>query len=809
MRTVSASWAILVLATTISTAAPAAVGKAPDPRRLIVQKLGDETMANALVGVEFPTTNRTLLSKARPDECFSGIDDPANVYPATAPCAVGTPKVNQGYVWSLAPGTGADLWFGTVANPHCAVIGQLAGLSGGSPSPILTGSYACEFTGGNPLDDVRPPKIFLYRSSSRATEDKTPTSGPAATLAAATAGFRAAGTHDGIVFVAGPARSPQRGLNFFAYDTSTRSLVGAATVGAFPAGPPSGNQTAYVDVRSMIVVNGRLYAGVRFEVRDGTGTIVQRGGKILRWLGSPATPFPSPAFQEVGELDSEAAYLAEHQGHIAVTTWPVPAPAPALPGTYQLAGLYVSPALGGDGQLDATDLNAWTKVWQVDDYEPDPVAASVTAGGALASFAGRLYWSTMVVPFAATITHFRVYDSWYDANPPDQNATLEAFLGTQRNLSLFRATDVTVASPAVELLYGFPGLPVFDGAGSWSVQPNNMGGASPTWGTGGLGNPFNTYGWSMAVHSGRLWLGTFDWSYLLYDLAPYLLESLADSGVTLPPLDPVLQEFLECLQGDVDVAVPFGADLYFFPDADSPAFPESISGVGNYTSYGVRNMISTPSGLILGMANPMNLLTDTADDKPEGGWELIRLTDRPQNTPVGTDVSVPQSDGSTVTWCEVEKSGYTVLTRIPLPCCDVLFTPPPGFTAPTQAYLLGTSAGLGDCAGPSEATVCVPANSGSSLFQTLLLPPAEGEPPVPTLVDITTLHVEGFVCGAIRDGSQDALAALGYHGYRAVLVPLPRAASQTGVPTLSGWGVGLLASLLGLAGVFAVRSRLG
>jgi hypothetical protein len=25
------------------------------------------------------------------------------------------------------------------------------------------------------------------------------------------------------------------------------------------------------------------------------------------------------------------------------------------------------------------------------------------------------------------------------------------------------------------------------------------------------------------------------------------------------------------------------------------------------------------------MANPMNLLTDTSDDLPEGGWELIRL----------------------------------------------------------------------------------------------------------------------------------------------------------------------------------------
>lgn len=51
-----------------------------------------------------------------------------------------------------------------------------------------------------------------------------------------------------------------------------------------------------------------------------------------------------------------------------------------------------------------------------------------------------------------------------------------------------------------------------------------------------------------------------------------------------------------------------------------------MNGVGNYSSYGIRNMIGREDGLYLGMANPMNLLTDPFDEKPEGGWELIRLT---------------------------------------------------------------------------------------------------------------------------------------------------------------------------------------
>ena len=68
-----------------------------------------------------------------------------------------------------------------------------------------------------------------------------------------------------------------------------------------------------------------------------------------------------------------------------------------------------------------------------------------------------------------------------------------------------------------------------------------------------------------------------------------------------------------------------GADLYHFPSAGSAALAESLNGVGNPSTYGVRTMIADDA-LYLGMANPMNLLTDPLDDKPEGGWELLRLT---------------------------------------------------------------------------------------------------------------------------------------------------------------------------------------
>ncbi|MGD8519012.1 MAG: hypothetical protein PVG54_18755 [Anaerolineae bacterium] len=108
---------------------------------------------------------------------------------------------------------------------------------------------------------------------------------------------------------------------------------------------------------------------------------------------------------------------------------------------------------------------------------------------------------------------------------------------------------------------------------------------------------------------GQLFVGTMDYSYLFGEGLPLLL---ALSG--LPP----------------DTVVPLpdstnGADLYRFPAANTPAVPESLNGVDNARSYGVRTMVADDA-LYLGMANPMNLLTDPADDRPEGGWELLRLT---------------------------------------------------------------------------------------------------------------------------------------------------------------------------------------
>ena len=148
----------------------------------------------------------------------------------------------------------------------------------------------------------------------------------------------------------------------------------------------------------------------------------------------------------------------------------------------------------------------------------------------------------------------------------------------------------------------------------------------PLYGPAGFGNYFNNYTWTMAAHQGRLFVGTMDWMYLAMDL---ILSGISEG----------LGELASILAGDMVNAITqsdlldilmlnIGADLYMFDSSDAPAEPLSLDGAGNITNYGIRTMVADDQ-LYLGMANPMNLLTDPTDRLPEGGWELRQLTECP------------------------------------------------------------------------------------------------------------------------------------------------------------------------------------
>jgi hypothetical protein len=510
---------------------------------------------------------RELLAKAKPDECFNG---PGVPYTGTVPlCEFGVPKVNQAYVWGLAK-SGSDLWFGTAPNTHCLVLGPSLGIT----ATLQTPSYVCEFGESQyspPLPpavgDWRPPDLFLYDTQAMTLTDMA----PADPLFRTAVGIRSAGTLDDVVILGGPGL--QGGISLFAFDAQTHAYLGSA------------NLPDYSNIRKWLVVDGVLYTGVRDAA---TG-----GGHVLRWTGSRDEPFH---FEVVANLGSEAVELALHEGRLFVTTWPNLQADPI-----ETTSLYMSPPIPAGG-LTSASADDWQRIWQASDYEPDPVTAVSYGGGALHSFDGYLYWGTMHVPFLATLVHFNVYGA-----PESPVQTVAALLGTHRAVAVFRGRDFGTEGQEIELLYGSALLPAYVPPVGWLIVPNSMG-TAPLWGSAGLGNFYNNYTWTMEVHDGQLFVGTMDWSYLLDDGLPQIREYLG-----IPP--------------EVPIPLPageHGADLYRFSSSASPAEAESLDGVGNPTNYGIRTMIAGDA-LYLGMANPMNLLTDPGDELPEGGWELIRL----------------------------------------------------------------------------------------------------------------------------------------------------------------------------------------
>jgi hypothetical protein len=183
------------------------------------------------------------------------------------------------------------------------------------------------------------------------------------------------------------------------------------------------------------------------------------------------------------------------------------------------------------------------------------------------------------------------------------------FLGSYRPTTLFRGKDFGTPKQKIELLYGTTLLPKYNSrTDTWSLIPNKLQ-QSPKWGLTGYNNPFNSYTWWMSKFNGELFIGTFDWSYLLF-------ESIFDQyGSQIPPAVIAAARSYE------------GADLLrLHSSSDSPVFV-SVNGMGNYSNYGIRTMIKTNGQLYLGTANPFNLFTDPVNDPygKTGGWELIRL----------------------------------------------------------------------------------------------------------------------------------------------------------------------------------------
>jgi hypothetical protein len=548
--------------------------------------------------IPLQTTNATRLAKASPDECYTALGQ--NVKDDVPPCRPDqTLKVNQSYAWSVVD-TGDDVWIGTTANALCTTEGAVSEGDIGT-TPYQTPGWACEYGASpysprpypNALGDMRPPRIYVYNKASKVLTDITPRSGgPRATrldpLLQQTTGLRAATMIGSHVVFAGPQLTG--GLAFFAFEIASKRWVA------------KGELNGYNNIRSFLTVDGVVYAGV------GKSTT---GGSILRYRGSFAA-IPAPlvgervgrcpecfAFDTVGALDSDAAYLAVHNGRLYVSTWP----------NGGLGGLYMGTPVPAGGYTTAHQ-NQWTKVWDANQYDPDPVVATSYAGGALKSFGGYLYWGTINVPFKS-------FFAWVDAYGPPATAdeAKRVVAQTFRTAAVFRSPGFDTPTPQVDLLYGAARLlaytppPQGGTGGSWALTTNKMpaGSTNPLYGGSGFGNLYNIYIWSMAVWQNKLWVGTFDWSWVVAQT----------EGLFTPPESTVAAQA-------APPAELYGADLFVFSDTNSAAVAEDTNGLGNITSYGVRNLVPAGDSMYVGIANAANLLGDPANP-PNGGWELIQL----------------------------------------------------------------------------------------------------------------------------------------------------------------------------------------
>jgi hypothetical protein len=232
-------------------------------------------------------------------------------------------------------------------------------------------------------------------------------------------------------------------------------------------------------------------------------------------------------------------------------------------------------------------------------------------GGAIASYGDYVYFGTLHGVESGAMLNIMARQQGGQTLSAQELAT--ALIDGNRATSIWRVSNLDAAEPTVELLYGESTLPAYDylGTAGWTNQPTNW---TPTYGASGFGNPFNAYSWSMKAFKDQLYVGTFDWSYLLSQGAPVLAGMLGLPAETVATLATLLT---------ATSGTQYGADLARFPSVDEAAVLEDQTGLGDYLNYGVRTMTADDKALYIGTANPANLATSKS--RALGGWQLLQL----------------------------------------------------------------------------------------------------------------------------------------------------------------------------------------
>ena len=547
-----------------------------DAKALLDYQMKDRVVP-AVVADQNLTVNEIYRSPI--DGCFFGIGDSRNTYdPAGIDCeecleAGGRAKINGSYVWGLTQ-SNKKIYWGTINNMLCQA-GLMSGDLTTNPllNPYETACWVCENEKGINGDvlgkagDMLPPRVFVYDPAEGVVKDITPETAESKTCA----GFRSAGSFNGVVFFGGP--DMVHGLTLFAYAAADDRFLGASHLESVS----SDDNFKITNIRKWMVIEGVLYCGIKYQRGD------EEGGAILRWNGNVNNPYD---FEIVGYTEGEAAELEYHDGRIYIGGWPA---------GNKPAGVYRSPLIPAGG-FTAADVSLWETVWDYSSYEIDPFCMQTGCVGGFKSYKGQLYWGML----HATWTYPMILSSAYGFKTDEEYLT--GIIGALRAAPLFRATDFSDPKD-VELLYGEERLPKYSTTTrQWKILKNNMG-VKPKWGRSGFGNLYTNYIWSMEEYNDRLYVGSMDMSNLFTQAAQTLMPSLSS--------------MLSFLKIDKN---KYGYELMVIDDPETEPTLFTDNGMENAAAYGIRNMLVYDDYLYVGTANPMSL-------DENGGWQLLTLKD--------------------------------------------------------------------------------------------------------------------------------------------------------------------------------------
>jgi len=496
--------------------------------------------------------------------------------------------------------TETKIFWGTISNMICLVWQK---------------PFDSQYVGCSGTDmDYRTPSVYMYDETvEKVSKLSDQITGDHFARLNETIGLRAAGHRNGVTLLGGPSRSLDF-VNMFAFDTETGLFLDSYL-------------EDFNDIR-------KFTTDLKYDMYVGLSK-PDDSGMILRYTGDKEEPIK---FDVIAVVEQNPAENSFYYDRLLVGTWPVggdltdaesvkpaylmvsPIAADSLPSIGKIhreSSLSQSPpgVLSASGLEDTKQL-PWHSIWNMSEYEKDPVIATILGVSVSVQIGDWLYWGTVQFPNSGLNAWIQAY-----GRPKDKKTFVSYDVGAHRAMAMFRGRDLLHGNRIVELLYGNRVLPVFNNDSSeqncWTLEVNGME-QTPKLGRGGFGNPQNLYLWSMTVIKGdTLLIGTYD---VYANTNAVVTPSAYGYRPSIMGADLYIMK-----TGTATGSSKSGPadEVSSMDDRISAAEYISLSGLTDELNYGVRNILSDPynksnSEVIIGTASGWNV-------EAGSGFEVIKL----------------------------------------------------------------------------------------------------------------------------------------------------------------------------------------